>query len=45
MTQTRLSHLFALVLAGGLAFAQPRPPIPQQLTFTPHHAGGIYDVG
>ena len=43
MTQTRSSLLFAL--AGGLAFAQPRPPIPQQLTFTPHHATGIYEVG
>ena len=43
MTQTRTS-LF-VVLVGGLAFAQPRPPIPQQLTFTPYHASGIYDVG
>ena len=45
MTQTRFSHLFGLVLAGGIAFAQPRPPIQQQLTFTPYHASGIYDVG
>jgi cephalosporin-C deacetylase len=45
MTQTRFSHLFGLVLVGGLAFAQPRPPIPQQLTFTPYRASGIYDVG
>ena len=45
MTQTRFSHVFGLVLVGGLAFAQPRPPIAQQLTFTPYHASGIYDVG
>ncbi|HSU69727.1 MAG TPA: hypothetical protein VLJ39_22775, partial [Tepidisphaeraceae bacterium] len=37
--------LFVLSLFSGLAFAQPRPPIPQQLTFTPYHATGIYDVG
>src|SRR6478672_8210425 len=43
MTKTRTSLLFVLV--GGVAFAQPRPPIPQQLTFTPYHASGIYDVG
>src|SRR3954466_15672224 len=43
MTQTRCSLFFVLV--GSLASAQPRPPIPQQLTFTPNHASGIYDVG
>src|ERR1043165_4845134 len=43
MSQTRSSLLFVLV--GGLAFAQPRPAIPQQLTFTPYHASGIYDLG
>jgi cephalosporin-C deacetylase len=37
--------IFVLPLLDGLAFAQPRPPIPQQLTFTPYHATGIYDVG
>ncbi len=37
--------LFKLLLVGGLALAQPRPPISQQLTFTPYHASGIYDVG
>src|SRR6476661_350980 len=43
MTQTRCSLFYFLV--GGLAFAQPRPPIPQQLTFAPYHTSGIYDVG
>ena len=32
----------ALVL---VLFAAQRAPIPQQLTFTPYHATGIYDVG
>jgi len=48
----RLSPGVPLValLAAASAFAQPgapprRPPIPQQLTFVPYHAGGIYDVG
>ena len=37
------------VRLGGVAAAPPtfvqRTPIPEQLTFTPYHAGGIYDVG
>jgi cephalosporin-C deacetylase-like acetyl esterase len=32
------------LLAASLALAQ-RAPIPEQLTFTPYHAGGLYDVG
>jgi cephalosporin-C deacetylase-like acetyl esterase len=34
----------ALALSGTFLSAQ-RAPIPQQLTFTPYHANGIYDVG
>ena len=38
------------VLLGGVTAAAPpgfaqRAPIPEQLRFTPYHAGGIYDVG
>jgi len=44
MTRIRL-HLACIVLfAAAFACAQP-VPIPQQLTFTPYHASGIYDVG
>lgn len=35
---------FLVTLFAALASAQ-RPPIPQQLTFAPYHAGGIYAVG
>jgi cephalosporin-C deacetylase-like acetyl esterase len=38
-------RVFALVLAAGLAYAQRGGPIPQQLTFVPDHASGIYEVG
>ena len=41
----RLFAVFAVVLCAAPAHAQRREPIPQQLTFTPYHAGGIYDVG
>ena len=45
MTPTsRRGFLTAFLLAACLAFAQPAP-IPQQLTFVPDHASGIYDVG
>lgn len=42
----RLAQCFPLVLVlfSASASAQ-RAPIPQQLTFTPYHATGIYDVG
>ena len=41
----RLLPLLALLLCGTPAVAQRGQPIPQQLTFTPYHATGIYDVG
>ena len=44
MPPLRSLVLLALVLSGTSATAQ-RPPIPQQLSFTPYHASGIYDVG
>jgi cephalosporin-C deacetylase-like acetyl esterase len=44
MIQVRAPFLFALLAPFG--FAQTGgAPIAQQLTFTPYHAGGIYDVG
>jgi cephalosporin-C deacetylase len=36
---------FALVFAVAVASPQRGTPIPQQLTFTPYHESGIYDVG
>jgi cephalosporin-C deacetylase len=36
--------VFSVLLAGAFAFAQPAP-IPQQLTFAPYHANGIYKLG
>src|SRR5581483_10893694 len=42
MLRTRLS--LAFLLTASFALAQ-RPQIQQQLTFTPYHASGIYDVG
>lgn len=44
MTRIRARFLFAVLAATPFGFAQ-RGPIDQQLTFTPHHASGIYDVG
>jgi cephalosporin-C deacetylase-like acetyl esterase len=35
----------ALFFAAAVAWTQQGTPIPQQLTFTPFHANGIYDVG
>lgn len=43
MTRTSRFAL-ALLLAVAFGFSQP-PAIQQQLTFTPYHASGIYDVG
>src|SRR4051812_34380484 len=37
--------VLAVVLCSTRAWAQRGEPIPQQLTFTPYHASGIYDVG
>jgi cephalosporin-C deacetylase-like acetyl esterase len=44
MTRIRLHPLFAVLFAATFACAQ-HGPIPQQLTFTPYHASGIYEVG
>jgi cephalosporin-C deacetylase-like acetyl esterase len=35
----------AVLFTAALSTAQPGEPIPQQLTFTPYHATGIYNVG
>ncbi len=45
MGRTRSCLVIAHVLAATLAFAQRRAPIPEQLSFTPYHASGIYQVG
>ena len=44
MNRFRVSFAFSILLAAACAFAQ-RAPIPQQLTFTPYHANGIYKIG
>src|SRR4051812_13521873 len=44
MTRIRERLLFAVLTAASFGFAQ-RAPIDQQLTFTPYHASGLYDVG
>jgi cephalosporin-C deacetylase-like acetyl esterase len=44
MTRSLLRILLLLTLSGTWLSAQ-RAPIAQQLTFTPYHASGIYDVG
>lgn len=44
MIRIRARFRFALLAVAPIAFAQ-RGPIDQHLTFTPYHAGGIYDVG
>ena len=44
MTRSLLRILLLLTLSATWLSAQ-RAPIPQQLTFTPYHASGIYDVG
>ncbi|HWB30881.1 MAG TPA: acetylxylan esterase, partial [Vicinamibacterales bacterium] len=40
-----LSRLLLVVALTGASVAAQRPPTAQQLTFTPYHASGIYDVG
>ena len=35
----------AILLAATFAAAQQGAPIPQQLTFAPYHANGIYQIG
>jgi len=44
MTRIRTRFLASFLVAASFGFAQ-RGPIDQQLTFTPDHATGIYDVG
>jgi cephalosporin-C deacetylase len=44
MIRNRARLLCVLVAAAASAFAQ-RGPIDQQLSFAPHHASGIYEVG
>jgi len=44
MTRTRLRFAAAFLLSAWLCLAQ-RAPIPQQLTFTPDHASGMYEIG
>lgn len=44
MFSIRTRLIFALLAEAAVAFAQ-RAPIEQQLTFTPDHASGIYQVG
>jgi hypothetical protein len=41
----RLLAVLAVVLCGAPAYAQRGEAIPQQLTFTPYHTSGVYDVG
>ena len=45
MIRTGPRLIFALVLGATLAVAQRGQNIPQQLTFAPYHASGIYDIG
>ncbi len=45
MTRIHTRIALAVFFAAALASAQRGAPIPQQLTFTPYHASGIYDTG
>jgi len=45
MIRMRLRVGFAAWFTAALCAAQGRAPIPQQLTFTPFHASGIYEIG
>jgi cephalosporin-C deacetylase len=40
-----MKRLWIILLVAASAFAQPRPPIAEQLTFAPYHASGIYKTG
>jgi len=42
---TQLVRTLLLLALSGTWLSAQRAPIPQQLTFTPYHANGIYDVG
>ena len=45
MTRIRSRFALAFFCAAALSLAQRGASIPQQLTFTPYHATGIYDIG
>src|SRR5271165_2700992 len=45
MIRIRARVLFAILAAASFGLAQRGAPIEQQLTFTPYHASGIYDIG
>src|SRR5579863_1565366 len=45
MTRTFSRAAFSVLIAAALCIAQRGAPIPQQLTFTPYHATGIYSIG
>jgi hypothetical protein len=45
MIRRSLSRSLLVVVFLGATLSAQRPPIAQQLAFTPHHASGIYDVG
>jgi hypothetical protein len=45
MTRIGFRAAAVMAFAAALLTAQPGGPIPQQLTFTPYHATGIYDIG
>ncbi len=45
MTRTYTRVALAVLLTAAFSSAQRGGPIPQQLTFTPYHATGIYDIG
>jgi len=45
MTRIRSRVALAVLFAAALCSAQRGGPIPQQLTFTPYHAAGIYNIG
>src|SRR5450432_3014896 len=40
-----LVRFFTVVFAVASGMGQPRAPMPQQLTFTPYRASGIYKTG
>ncbi|MEP6715717.1 MAG: acetylxylan esterase [Terriglobia bacterium] len=45
MTRVRAAAVLAVFVSASPLVAQRGAPIPQQLTFTPYHASGIYAVG
>jgi cephalosporin-C deacetylase len=45
MNRTRARVTLAYLIGAAAAIAQRGAPIPQQLTFTPYHARGIYEIG